>query len=66
MNPARSLGPAIIAWKFDYIWIYLIAPTVGAIAGALLFWLLHLQPRRHSSTATPSTSNKSIFSHPLH
>ncbi|GMP56518.1 hypothetical protein CsSME_00020969 [Camellia sinensis var. sinensis] len=37
MNPARSLGPAIVSWKFGDVWIYLIAPTVGAVGGALLF-----------------------------
>ncbi|KAM7462696.1 hypothetical protein LguiA_030817 [Lonicera macranthoides] len=43
MNPARSLGPAIISWKFDGIWIYLTAPTIGAVAGVLSFRALCLQ-----------------------
>ncbi|XP_018426178.1 PREDICTED: aquaporin-4-like isoform X2 [Nanorana parkeri] len=35
MNPARSLGPAVIMWKWDNHWIYCIVPIIGAIcAGA--------------------------------
>ncbi|KAJ7947191.1 Aquaporin NIP1-1 like [Quillaja saponaria] len=37
MNPARSLGPAIVHNKYNGIWIYLIAPTAGAIAGAWVY-----------------------------
>jgi len=30
MNPARSLGPALISGNFSSLWIYLIAPILGA------------------------------------
>jgi aquaporin Z len=30
MNPARSFAPALISGHFEYLWIYLIAPPVGA------------------------------------
>ncbi|XP_047330178.1 probable aquaporin NIP7-1 [Impatiens glandulifera] len=43
LNPARSLGPAIVSWNFDDVWIYIIAPTVGAVAGAFTFRLLRLR-----------------------
>ena len=39
MNPARSFGPDAVAFKWDYLWIYLSAPFAGAIAG-VLFWKL--------------------------
>ena len=30
VNPARSFGPDLIAWEWTGIWIYLIAPPLGA------------------------------------
>lgn len=34
MNPARSLGPAIMSWQYKGLWIYIISPILGAQAGA--------------------------------
>ena len=34
VNPARALGPMIIAGQFTDWWAYLIAPVVGAVAAA--------------------------------
>jgi aquaporin Z len=31
MNPARSLGPALVSGQLDNLWVYLIAPAVGAL-----------------------------------
>jgi len=36
-NPARSLGPAIVTGNFEHIWLYLLAPTLGAVI-ALFTW----------------------------
>jgi aquaporin NIP len=35
MNPARSLGPAIVSLHLQSLWIYLLAPTIGALVGVL-------------------------------
>src|SRR5580698_2517483 len=32
MNPARSLAPAVLSGHFEHVWIYLVAPPVGACA----------------------------------
>jgi aquaporin NIP len=40
MNPARSLGPAFIASVWEHQWIYVLAPFIGAIIGALVYQLL--------------------------
>lgn len=40
MNPARSLGPALVSFTWTAQWIYVSAPFVGAAAGALLYrWM---------------------------
>jgi aquaporin Z len=31
MNPIRSFAPAIVSGHFEYLWIYLLAPILGAI-----------------------------------
>lgn len=31
MNPARSLGPAIVSGHLEFLWVYLFATTLGAI-----------------------------------
>lgn len=33
MNPARSLAPAIISGNFRALWVYLVAPLLGAYLG---------------------------------
>ena len=35
MNPARSLGPALMSGHFQHLWIYLLAPAIGACVGVL-------------------------------
>ncbi|CAN1283445.1 Aquaporin NIP1-2 [Linum perenne] len=37
MNPARSLGPAIVSNQYKGIWIYMVAPTLGAQGGAWVY-----------------------------
>ncbi|EAZ22341.1 hypothetical protein OsJ_05995 [Oryza sativa Japonica Group] len=34
MNPARSLGPAMIGGEYRSIWVYIVGPVAGAVAGA--------------------------------
>ncbi|MEP6642695.1 MAG: aquaporin [Gaiellales bacterium] len=40
MNPARSLGPAIVSADLTGIWIYLLAPVLGSVAAAVVYRLL--------------------------
>ncbi|KAG5835628.1 hypothetical protein ANANG_G00246040 [Anguilla anguilla] len=42
MNPARSLGPAIMAWNWEYHWVYWVGPITGALIAAIMYkYLCH-------------------------
>ncbi|HEX6601156.1 MAG TPA: aquaporin, partial [Solirubrobacterales bacterium] len=40
MNPARSLGPALVSGELSDLWLYLLAPPLGAALGALAYQLV--------------------------
>ena len=37
MNPFRSLAPALVSGNLHALWLYLVAPVLGAAAGALTY-----------------------------
>lgn len=47
VNPARSLGPAIFAGgnAMSQIWLFLLAPLVGAVIGAILWRITYSEPK---------------------
>lgn len=47
MNPARSLGPALVSGTFDALWIYLTAPFLGGAAALAVYALLRDHGRSH-------------------
>ncbi|MET0306868.1 MAG: MIP family channel protein [Solirubrobacterales bacterium] len=40
MNPARSLGPGLVSGELQEIWIYVVAPVLGAAVGAFSYQLV--------------------------
>jgi aquaporin NIP len=40
MNPARSLGPALVSGTWTDFWVYVLGPVLGAAAGALAYQLV--------------------------
>ena len=44
MNPARSFGPAVAAAAWDDLWIYWLAPALGALVAVPLHRLLRPPP----------------------
>ncbi|KAF4360318.1 hypothetical protein CsatB_022996 [Cannabis sativa] len=40
MNPARSIGPAIIMKTYTGLWIYIVGPTIGTILGGFAYNLI--------------------------
>ena len=45
MNPARSIGPAVAAWDFRYLWLYCTAPFLGAAAAVGAWTYIYRHPR---------------------
>ena len=57
MNPARSLGPALVSFTWTAQWVYVSAPFLGAIAGALLYrWI------REAGQLPPSAPSRGVSS----
>lgn len=44
MNPARSLGPAVVSGHLQHLWVYLIAPPAGAALAVVTNRLLTPPP----------------------
>ena len=47
MNPARSLGPAVVSGQIETLWIYIVGPVLGAILALSLCRLLRLGSVNH-------------------
>ncbi len=46
MNPARSIGPALVSGDFHALWVYVVAPPLGAALAGLVYQFLRDQPKR--------------------
>ncbi|MDQ6847830.1 MAG: aquaporin [Candidatus Dormibacteraeota bacterium] len=44
LNPARSLGPALVTGNLGDLWIYFVGPALGSVAVALVAPWLRLRP----------------------
>jgi len=53
LNPARSLGPAIVAGHFDNLWVFIAGPLAGAAVG--LGVVTVLRPRANLDEARAAT-----------
>ena len=51
MNPARSLGPALVAGVWTAQWVYVVAPALGAVAAAWLYEWLRAASRPFASVS---------------
>lgn len=56
MNPVRTLGPAIATNNYDTIWVYFVAPTLGALTGAAVYTSVKLGTEDADGPARPVRS----------
>ena len=57
VNPARSFGPDLIGGEWDGIWIYLIAPPIGALIAVAVHKVVHV-------AAPPTAPTAEVLSEP--
>ena len=43
VNPARSLGPALVVGgtALSQVWLFIVAPAVGGVAAAIIHWVIY-------------------------
>jgi aquaporin NIP len=56
MNPMRSIGPAVASGNFHALWLYIVAPVLGAAIGGLAYQFVRgEQPRPAELTSAGET-----------
>ncbi|KAG6655918.1 probable aquaporin NIP-type isoform X1 [Carya illinoinensis] len=45
MNPARSVGPALLVHIYKGLWVYIVGPVVGTILGGLAYNMIRLSDK---------------------
>lgn len=62
MNSVRTMGPETAASNYRALWIYLIAPTLGALAGAVTYSVMKGSSgtKRPTHTARPGPSGTRV------
>ncbi len=56
LNPARSLGPALVSGELADLRIYVAGPVSGAALGALVYRYLRHEPH-HAEARTPDSGS---------
>ena len=56
MNPARSLGPALVTGDLHGWWVYVAGPLAGGLLAVALAWVLRGRPSQAASEAAQGSS----------
>jgi aquaporin Z len=59
MNPARSLGPALVSGDLGDAWIYIAGPLAGGVLPVALAWALRGRPSAAARIAAHSATTRS-------
>ncbi|KAK4608687.1 hypothetical protein RGQ29_002194 [Quercus rubra] len=60
MNPARSLGPALVVHVYKGLWVYIIGPPIGTIFGALAYHIIRFTDKPLREITKSSSFLKSM------
>ena len=61
MNPARSIGPALVSGNLHALWLYIVAPICGASLAALAYQFVRGEhPDRAPGPATPESAKAEV------
>ncbi|XVF43636.1 hypothetical protein PTKIN_Ptkin02bG0056200 [Pterospermum kingtungense] len=60
MNPARSIGPAIVMRVYDGLWIYVVGPIVGTVLGGFSYNLIRFTDKPLSELTKSTSFMKSL------
>lgn len=50
MNPARSLSPAIVSGHTQHLWVYILAPVLGAALAIPVYKILHHKNKKNADS----------------
>lgn len=53
LNPARSFGPALIMFDFNYHWVYWVAPIIGGLIAAGVYKVVHTKEEQEEEKLPP-------------
>ncbi|MGH3081593.1 MAG: MIP family channel protein [Gaiellaceae bacterium] len=58
MNPARSIAPALVSGNLHALWLYILAPILGASLGALTYQLIRDEPTKPAEVTSPLDAHR--------
>ncbi|CAN1183047.1 Probable aquaporin NIP-type [Linum perenne] len=57
MNPARSVGAALVSKEFDNLWVYVVAPILGMLTATTIYNILLTTQVSHNNHKNKQTGH---------
>lgn len=64
MNPARSIGPAIVADEYKDVWVYVVGPVLSVATATLVYGVLRVPERKKSKERTKIIYVNELYTEP--